>query len=783
MTRLKFLASLRDAMQSWPRQTGGIAALNHRLCFRTPAGVCILALAVVCSSVAHAQSVGLPTPRLLTTTPMGGQIGTQVDITITGEELDDAGEVLFSDPHLTAIPKLDAAGKLVPNQYTVTIAADCPVGVYETRIRTRLGLSSARIFSVNNLPELMQKAGNTSVANAMDLPLNSIVNAVMSGRSADHYVFTGKKGQRVFVDVASRGIDSKLEAVVVIGDSLGRDLVVERRTGALDYTLPEDGKYIIKIHELTFQGGPAFYYRLALRELAADAVAVRQPATKKVSAFSWPPTGLPEQAALAEIEPNNTAAQVQKITLPCDLSGAFATAADVDLFQFEAKAGEVWWLEVASERFGLPTDPNAIVQQVTGTPGAETLTDVAELADIPSPVKVSSNGYAYDGPPYDAGSSDVLGKIEIKADGVYRIQLTDLFGGTRNDPKNVYRMVIRKAAPDFALVAWGLHQELRNGDRNAVSKPIALRGGATQALEVIAIRRDGFDGEIELTMDNLPPGVTATGIKIGAGKNRGLMLISSKADAPRGMSFVNFVGKSTLDGQPVTRPCRVASVAWPILDSWGEIPAPRLTADIPVSISGVDQSAITIAPAAPMLEVVAGQKLTVPFTLTRRSEFQGASTLRAIGCGLESVPALEVNFTTDKVEATVDTVALKCAPGDYVLAFHGPAVTKYRHHPEAVPAAEAAKAQAEQAVAAIETEVKQAMELAASAGAAATPEQKAAADKALAEITEKQKAAQAALAAATEKLKQATAVAQPRDIVDIVVAEPITIRVKPAEAK
>jgi hypothetical protein len=157
--------------------------------------------------------------------------------------------------------------------------------------------------------------------------------------------------------------------------------------------------------------------------------------------------------------------------------------------------------------------------------------------------------------------------------------------------------------------------------------------------------------------------------------------------------------------------------------------------------------------------------------------------LRAIGCGLEAVPALEINFSSDKAEATIDTAALKCAPGDYVIAFHGPAVTKYRHHPEAVPAAEEAKVKAEQAVAAIETEVKQAMELAASAGAAATPEQKAAADKALAEITEKQKAAQAALAAATEKLKQATAVAQPRDIVDIVVAEPITIRVQPAEAK
>ena len=732
----------------------------------------------------HAQSVGLPAPRLLTTMPMGGTVGTQVEITISGESLEYLGEFLFSDPHLTAAPKLDAAGQPVPNQYVVMIAADCPVGVYESRVRTRLGLSSSRIFSVGTLPELNQKAGNTSLATAMELPLNSVCNAVMGSRSADHYIFEGKKGQRVFVDVASRGIDSKLEAVVVIADASGRDLVVERRSGVLDYTLPEDGKYVIKVHELTYQGGPAFFYRLALRELAADAFAIQQPSTRKVSSFSWPPTGLPEQAAVPEVEPNNKRGQVQKLTLPCDISGRFATAADVDLFEFEAKAGEVWWVEVASERFGLPTDPAVIVQQVAGTGDAQTLTDIAELADIPSPVKLSSNGYAYDGPPYDAGSSDALGKVEIKSDGLYRVQLSDLFGGTRNDPRNVYRLVIRKAAPDFAVVAWGLHMELRNGDRNAVSKPIALRGGATMALEVVVVRRDGFDGEIELVMEGLPEGVTAQGLKIAAGKTRGLMLITAKQDAPRSVAFANVFGRAQIDGATVTRPCRLASVAWPIPDSWGEIPSPRLMADVPVSVSGVDLATITIAPTAPLLEVVAGEKLTIPFTVTRRSEFQGASApLRAIGVGLEAVPVMEVNLTGDKAEAVLDTAALKTAPGDYLLAFQGSAVAKYRHNLEAVAIAEATKVQAEQAIAALDGEAKKAMELAASATAAASPEQKAAADKSVAEIAEKQKAAAATLATAIEQLKRATDTAQPRDIVDIVTAEPITIRVKPAETK
>ena len=80
-------------------------------------------------------------------------------------------------------------------------------------------------------------------------------------------------------------------------------------------------------------------------------------------------------------------------------------------------------MEVASERLGLPTDPFVVVQRVTRNGSEEKLEDVAELNDIPSPIKPSSNGYSYDGPVYDAGSADVLGKLEIKVDGVYRLQL------------------------------------------------------------------------------------------------------------------------------------------------------------------------------------------------------------------------------------------------------------------------------------------------------------------------------------------------------------------------
>ena len=738
-------------------------------------------IAVCCMpSMSVAQSVCLPAPRLLTTMPMGGKAGTQVEITISGDHLDDADTLVFSDPHLTATRKLNAAGQPEPNKYLVTIAADCPVGVHEARLMTRLGISSSRVFSVGNLPESVRTAPNTTLATALELPVNSVCNAVMTDRSIDHYSFQGRKGQRVIVDCATKGIDSKLDVVFVIADAMGRDLLVERRGGALDFTVPEDGKYVIKAHELTFKGGPAYFYRLGLWELPVGEVIVRMPSTKTVNSISWPPAGLAETAAAAEQEPNNHA-RAQKITLPCDISGSFFPAADVDVFEFEAKKGDEWWVEVASERFGLPTDPAILVQHVAGTGTDQKLTDVAELSDIPSPVRVSSNGYAYDGPPYQAGSSDILGKLVIQQDGLHRLQLSDLFGGTRNDPRNVYRLVIRKAAPDFAVVAWALHMELRNGDRNALSKPIALRGGSTMALEVVAIRRDGFDGDIELVMDGLPDGMRAQGLKIPQGQSRGIMLVTASQNAPRSIGSAHFFGRAQINGASIERPCRLASFSWPIPDSWSEIPNPRLLADVPVSVSGVEFAPITIAPASSeMLEVVAGMKLTIPLVQTRRSEFSGATMqMKTLGAGFERTPQFDVQLTADSGQAVLDLATLKTAPGDYLIAFYGSAVTKYRHHPEAILVAELAKQKAEQDVAALDAEAKKLAEEATAAAA----DKKAEAEKAVAAVAERQKAAATALKAAVEQLKQATQVAQPKDIVDIVVSEPIAIRVKPAGTK
>lgn len=729
-----------------------------------------------------AQSVGLPTPRLLTITPMGGRIGTTFDVVITGDYLDQAEQFLFSDPRITAQPKRNPAGAVIENQYQITIAPDCPVGLYEARVMTRLGVSSARIFPVGTLTEVAPAKPNRTLETAHPLPMNSVCNAAVADRQIDYYTFPAKKGQRVIVDCATRGVDSKLNATVIIADAAGRDLLVERRGGALDFAVPADGSYVIKVHEATYKGGPAYYYRLGLWEQAPNTPIVRQPSTSPVNAFSWPPTGLPAQAATAEVEPNNGGETVQRISLPCDISGRFYPAADVDVYEFSAKKGEVWWIEAASERLDLPTDPAVLVQRVIpGTNGQPaTYADVLELADIPSPVKVSSNGYAYDGPPYNAGSSDVLGKLEIQEDGVYRLQIADLFGGTRNEPHHVYRLVVRRAAPDFAVVGWALHMELRNGDRNALSKPIALRGGVTKALEVVALRRDGFNGPIELKMEGLPPGVTAQGLTIPAGQSRGMMLITARTDAPRGYANARFTGQAVIDGKTVVHPCRVASMSWPIPDAWGEFPSPRLIADVPVSVSGIEHAPLTVTAKQPVFEAHADTKITVPLTIHRTSEFSGAKIhMKAVGAGFERVPAFDLPLTANSMDVVLDLKTLKVAPGEYTVSFLGGGVVKYCHQPEMVAQAEKTSKKMLAEVKSLEEVVKKAT----TDAQAAPPEKKGQMQKVLTDATGRMKAASVALTAAQKELEQAKAAAKPRDIADIMVCEPFTIRVLPVEKK
>ena len=722
----------------------------------------------------YAQSVILPMPRLTTTMPMGARVGSTVEIQISGEYLDGPRDLFFSEPSITVEAVTDGDGVVVDDRFRVTIPESCDSGLIEARVRTRLGVSSPRAFSLSKIPEVTQAVPTTDVDDALLLSVPSVCNAVMPARSVCYYQVECDQGQRLLIDCAAKEIESKLNAVLIVADSKGRDLVVQRRGDRIDFTAPEKGRYYIKVHELTYKGGPEYFFRLTLQHAHDATLATAASGIRAVSAFSWPPEGLPMTSPLKEVEPNDIYEKPQRLDLPCDLAGDFAKAADVDLYEFEAKQGDSWWVEVGSERLGRPTDVAVLVQRVVESEGSLAFEDVVELNDIPSPVKVSTNHYAYDGPPYNAGTPDVLGEIKIPEDGRYVLRIVDLFGGTRNDPRNRYRLIIRKAKPDFAVVGWAMHMELRNGDRNAVSKPIALRNGATMPLEVVVMRRDGFNGPIELFLENLPDGVTAQGVHLSEGDSHGMILVTADEGAPAGASEAIFVARAVIDGQQVERRGEIASMAWPVQDHWQEIPAPRLLKSVWVSVSGEEVAPLSLEPREEkQWEVQQGGTLTLPLVHTRRSEFSGTvMNARAFGKGLGGFRT-EIPLDVDHSEVTLDLAKYPLPPGDHVIAFYGGAVAKYQYYVESIASAEEVLSRLRTEQANVTKNLSEAKERIASIA----DEDQAKAGQEIASIEASLKAVENQIGNAEREVKRCTDRAKSKDIVDIVVSQPIQVRV------
>jgi hypothetical protein len=112
------------------------------------------------------------------------------------------------------------------------------------------------------------------------------------------------------------------------------------------------------------------------------------------------------------------------------------------------------------------------------------------------------------------------------ADGDYLLSITDLH--SRGGDDFVYTVQAREALPDFSLQA---------DDDKAMIGP---DGG--YAMYVLATRRHGFNGEIGLSVENLPLGVTATAGKIPAGVSQGCVIFNAAPDAKPDFRRIRILG-------------------------------------------------------------------------------------------------------------------------------------------------------------------------------------------------------------------------------------------------
>jgi WD40 repeat protein len=131
------------------------------------------------------------------------------------------------------------------------------------------------------------------------------------------------------------------------------------------------------------------------------------------------------------------------------------------------------------------------------------------------------------------------------ADGAFLVRVTDTRG--QGGDRLAYRLVLRQAEPGFTMSIAG------------VTGPIAA--GSGQAFTVTAERRDGFNGEIHVAINGLPPGFIASSpltIEAGQSEAKGTLFAARGAVTTTNTSSLRLRATATIDGHSVTQ-----AMNWP----------------------------------------------------------------------------------------------------------------------------------------------------------------------------------------------------------------------------
>jgi hypothetical protein len=555
------------------------------------------------------------------------------------------------------------------------------------------------------------------------------------------------------------------------GRELGRSLDVEGLDPVLDFTAPAEGRYVIGMYDFVYGGGPDYFYRLNVTttpqidfvfppsgpagsnnqytiygrnlpggqpaegltigkqplqklvvniaipadELARHQAAIIGPAVPRnvmVDAIEYrlpSPQGNSNPVAIGvsqgpvvlEQEPN-VAATPQKIAVPCEFVGQFYPQRDQDWVQFDAKKGDVYWIEVIGHRMGRNCDPSLSIQRLTkNDKGEEIAADVAHADDAPDrPQKVGSD--------FDISSDDPSYKLSVPEDGVYRVGVRDNFGDNRQDPRYVYRLVIRKPEPDFRVAVFPDAPPNPQNQQIASIETLVVRKGGTTMLKVVAERRDEFHGEISVTVEGLPAGVTSSGAVLGGNVTTATLVIASTDAATAWSGPLKLVAKANIDGQDKVRPVRTGSLVWGSANRQQMPPVYRATRDLVLGVADKEpERALVEIGDGNIVEMALGGKIELPVKVTRRGELKDPIKLTPVYLPNEMKPkdlAIANGVSEGKLEMELNNGNIK--PGVYTFCMKAESKINYARNPDAVAAIEAEKKLIDEAIAKLTEQLK-----------------------------------------------------------------------------
>lgn len=670
---------------------------SHRLPARLYLGIAIILIAT-CFGEGRAQKAKAPAanpqaPVLKPIPPLGMQRGTTLDLTLTGSNLAEPAGLWTSFPAKATIPTANNNGKDNGKLLVrLEVPKDAPLGFHSIRLATRRGMSSLRLFCIDDLPQVSEGASNHTPSSAQVLSVPCVVVGRADAETTDYFKFRVAAGQRLSFEILGRRLGSPFDPQLQILDANGRELPSAYSNDApglqtdarLTYTFKTEGEYLVAVRDVSYRGGEDFHYRLRIGDFPCatttlplavkrgsktavrfagpnvDGVApveIAAPADPAIEFLSLAPRGSnglhgwPVSVALSDIEetletePNEDAAKANRIAVPGAITARFEKKGDSDTFVFALKKGVRYSIEAQTHELGSPTDVYMILRDAKGG-----------QAQVSDPMKAARLDFT---PPADG-------------DYTLHVEHLHLWGG----PDEVYRISVTPFEPSFDLTV-------------ALDRFNVEQGGKL-SIPVLAPRRD-FGGPIEISVRG-PKGISGK-LAVPAGKappaNQpiGTLVVDVAPDVPPGPHAFEIQGQAVINGKTVAKLAGTRTLVSQGLANLA-LPPKGLLTSIGVSVTERPPFALTAKLDAASYTPGKETTLTLTITALRVPGFTaeialGASALPSgVTATLKNIPAnqneskLTLTLTPQaKVGQTAVTITGKAKHQGRDVAANAPPVT------------------------------------------------------------------------------------------------------------
>jgi hypothetical protein len=575
-----------------------------------------------------------PSPVLETVFPAGGTSGQTVTLKLSGSHLQNLTTLHSNIPKAVFRRNTESTGEL-------TIPPDTPPGVYDLWAVCENGVSGPRTFSVSSHPEQIEVEPNDSFSTQTDSVLaagqrSTVINGCIE-TPGDHDCFrvSATRGQRLIVECMAERIDSRLRAVIDVLNSDGRQLAVNRgyyRTDPLlDFTIPTDGEYYVRVQDLISGGSPEYVYRLELNTGPKVAFAwpsvIQRNTQSTVELFGWNfhETGnssdtpastdtpvapaqslqrlsvtIPAEAAHPQpiITQQRSPSQIVQQSCPVKLPGsadiccvgisdlpvlvdsstnhspkdALPVTVPCEISGQLAAIREQDWYSVRAHR-GEVLCIDSFADRMNSPVDPDVIvwneTGNIELAQFSDATENPG------GTRLPLGHADAAGRWTAPADGTYLISIRNLSGGSAYDPRRIYRMRLQREVPHVDLVAI---------PRSDQATGLNIAPGGSAVLDLFAVRSPGLNGPIQVSSDDLPAGLKCPDVWLGPGVSHTTVSVSAGDSAATGLTELRLQGRAVVSGssQPVLSTVHGASVVRNgTPNGWS-----RLTSSIPMMVTG-----------------------------------------------------------------------------------------------------------------------------------------------------------------------------------------------------